>query len=116
VARSASDLGLFLETLKNPAAAVEPLTKALMIDGSNSDPELPLDQENLAVVLLTTGKRQKAYDLFRSAAQGPNPSVSARCLSELAVLDAPNAEAYYRLALVNRRKRQVKTILKLLLC
>ena len=69
VARSASDLGLFVETLKDPAAAVGPLTKALMIDQANSDPELPLDQERLAIVLLETGKRQEAYDLFRSGAQ-----------------------------------------------
>jgi tetratricopeptide (TPR) repeat protein len=108
VARSASDLGLFLETLKDPAAAVEPLTRALMIDQANSYPELPLDQENLAVVLLASGKRQEAYDLFRSAAQGANPAVSARCLIELATLDPPNAEAYYRLALQQEFKASGK--------
>ena len=37
-----SDLDLFLETLKDPAAAVVPLTKAFMIDQVNSDPELPV--------------------------------------------------------------------------
>lgn len=108
VARSASDLGLFLETLKDPAAAVGPLTKALMIDRANSDSELPLDQERLAVAFLATAKRQEAYDLFRSAAQGSNPSVSARCLTELAILDAPNAEAYYRLALQQEEKASGK--------
>jgi tetratricopeptide (TPR) repeat protein len=108
VARSASDLGLFLETLKDPAAAVGPLTKALMIDQAKSNPELPLDQEHLAVALLATGKRQEAYDLFRSASQGSNAGVSARCLTELAILDAPNAEAYYRLALQQEEKASGK--------
>ena len=108
VARSASDLGLFLETLKDPAAAVEPLTRALMIDQANSDPEVPLDQERLAVVLLATEKRQEAYDLFRSAAQGSNAGVSARCLTELAILDAPNAESFYRLALQQEEKASGK--------
>jgi len=108
VARSASDLGLFLKTLNDPAAAVEPLKRALVIDQANSGSEIPLDQENLAVVLLATGKRQEAYDLLRSAAQGPNPGVSARCLTELAILDAPNAEAYYRLALLQEEKASGK--------
>lgn len=108
VARSASDLGLFMETLNDPATAVGPLTKALMIDQANSDPELPLDQERLAVVLLATGKRQEAYDLFRSAAQSSNAGVSSRCLTELAILDAPNAEAYYRLALQQEEKASGK--------
>lgn len=108
VARSGSDLGLFVETLKDPAAAVGPFTKALMIDQANSDPELPLDQEHLAVALLATGKRQEAYDLFRSAAQSSNAGVSARCLTELAILDAPNAEPYYRLALQQEEKASGK--------
>jgi tetratricopeptide (TPR) repeat protein len=108
VARSASDLGLFLETLRDPAAAVGPLRTAVTIDRANSDPELPLDQEHLAVALLATGNRQQAYDLFRSSAQGSNAGVSARCLSELALLDAPNAEAYYRLALQQEEKASGK--------
>jgi tetratricopeptide (TPR) repeat protein len=108
VARSASDLGLFLETLKDPVAAVGPLTKALTVDRANSDPELPLDQERLGIVLLASGKRQEAYDLFRSAAQGPNAGVAARSLIELAILDAPNAEAYYRLALLQEEKSSDK--------
>lgn len=112
VARSASDLGLFLETLKDPAAAVVPLTKALMIDQVNSDPELPVDQERLAIVLLASGKRQEAYDLFRSASQGPSVSVSARCLIELAALDPANAEAYYRLALQQEEKASGKESLR----
>jgi tetratricopeptide (TPR) repeat protein len=108
VARSGSDLGLFLKSLNDPTSAIGPLTRALVIDQANSDSELPLDKENLAIALLATGKRQEAYDLFRSAAQGPNPSVSARCLTELAVLDAPNAEAYYRLALQQEEKASGK--------
>jgi hypothetical protein len=99
VARSASDLGLFLETLKDPAAAVGPLNTAVTIDQVHSDPELSVDQEHLAIVLLEAGKREEAYNLFRSAAQGSNAAVSARCLTELAILDAPNAVGYYRLAL-----------------
>ncbi len=107
-ARSASDLGLFLKTLNDPASAVTPLTKALEIDEANSDPALPADQENLAAALLAVGKRQEAYDLFRAAAQGSNPRVAARCLSELAALDPPNAEAYDRLALQQQEKASGK--------
>jgi tetratricopeptide (TPR) repeat protein len=108
IARSASDLGLFLETLKDHSAAVSPLNTAVTIDQIHSDPELPVDQEHLAIALLATGKRQEAYDLFRSAAQGPNAGVSARCLTELAALDPSNAETYYRLALQQEEKASGK--------
>jgi tetratricopeptide (TPR) repeat protein len=108
VARSASDLGLFLKTLSDPAAAEAPLNRALDIDRANADPALPADEENLASVLLGTGKRQRAYDLLRAAAQGPEPGVAARCLAVLASLDPPNAEAYYRLALQQEEKASGK--------
>lgn len=107
-ARSSSDLGLFLKTLGDNAAAVAPLEKALEIDQSNASSAVSLDQENLAAVLLASGKRQAAYDLFRAAAQGPDPGVAARCLTELGALDPPNAEAYYRLALQQQEKASGK--------
>jgi tetratricopeptide (TPR) repeat protein len=104
VARSASDVGLFLKSLNDPRAAIAPLTRALEIDQANADPAVITDEESLGDVLLAIGKRQDAYDLFRAAAQGPNPGVAARCLTELATLDPPNEEAYDRLALQQQQK------------
>jgi tetratricopeptide (TPR) repeat protein len=104
VARSASDLGLFLRNLGDPAAAEAPLRKALEIDKASADPQQWADCENLALTLGAQGKRQEAFDLFRSAAQGQDPAVAARSLAALAALDSTNAEAYYRLALQNEEK------------
>src|SRR5580700_3762162 len=103
-ARSASDLGRFLKTLNDPRSAVAPLTRALEIDQTNGRARVQADQESLAAVLLATGKRQEAYDLFRAAAQGGDSAIAARCLTELAALDPGNAEAYYRLALAQEEK------------
>src|SRR5262249_36625412 len=50
VARAATDLGLFLKSIGEFQAALPPLQKALEIDGSNRDPALAADQENLASV------------------------------------------------------------------
>jgi tetratricopeptide (TPR) repeat protein len=103
-ARSASDLGLFLKTLNDPRSAVAPLTRALEIDNTNGSARVQADQESLATALLATGKRQEAYDVFRAAAQGADPAIAARCLTELGALDPANAEAYYRLALQQEEK------------
>jgi tetratricopeptide (TPR) repeat protein len=103
-ARSASDLGLFLKTLNDSRSAVVPLTRALEIDQTNGSARVQADQESLAAALLATGKRQEAYDLFRTAAQGEDSAIAARCLTELAALDPGNAEAYYRLALTQEEK------------
>lgn len=103
-ARSASDLGLFLKTLNDPRSAVAPLTRALKIDQTNGSARVQADQESLAAVLLATGERQEAYDLFRAAAQGEDSAIAARCLTELGALDPGNAEGYYRLALKQEEK------------
>jgi tetratricopeptide (TPR) repeat protein len=103
-ARSASDLGLFLKTLNDSAAAVAPLTRALEIDQTNGSARVQADQEVLAAAVLATGKTQEAYDLFRAAAQGEDSATAARCLTELAALDPGKAEAYYRLALTREEK------------
>jgi tetratricopeptide (TPR) repeat protein/Zn finger protein HypA/HybF involved in hydrogenase expression len=103
-ARSASDLGLFLKTLNDSRSAVAPLTRALQIDQTNGSARVQADQESLATALLATGKTQEAYDLFRAAAQGEDPAIAARCLTELAALDSGNSEAYYRLALQREEK------------
>jgi tetratricopeptide (TPR) repeat protein len=99
VARSASDLGLFLKSQGNPVAAEAPLRKALEIDQASGGAMVSADQENLATVLEAAGKHQEAFELLRKAGQGPDPGVAARCLAALAFLDPGNAESYYRLAL-----------------
>ena len=98
-ARSAVDLGLFLVSIENPAAAEKPLRKALAIDWANKDPLLAADQETLASVLADIGQRDEAIDLFQRAAKGPDAALAARCYSRLAVLDVAHAESHYRNAL-----------------
>ena len=107
-ARSASDLGLFLKTLNDSPSAVAPLTRALEIDQTNGSARVQADQEGLAAALLATGKTQQAYDLFRTAAQGEDSPIAARCLTELAALDSGNVEAYHRLALQREEKAAAK--------
>lgn len=98
-ARSAFDLGIFLISTEGPAAAEKPLRKALGIDYANKDPLLARDQETLGSVLADIGKREEAIDLFERAAKDPNPAIAARCYSRLAILNADQAEFYYRKAL-----------------
>src|SRR6266478_131606 len=100
-ARSAADLGLFLISIEDPGASEKPLRKALEIDQANKDPLLAADQETLASVLADIGKREEAADFFQRAAKGPNPAIAARCYSRLAILDAAQAEFYYRKALAS---------------
>jgi tetratricopeptide (TPR) repeat protein len=99
VARSAAGLGLFLKAIHNPVAAEGPLRAALSIDQANTDPMLPADQQNLAMVLDAAGKRAEAVALFRHAAGGGNPAVAARSWASLAALDPERAPEYYRQAL-----------------
>ena len=99
VARSAADLGQFLKTIGDPAAAEAPLRRALEIDRANGGPALAADQENLASALEILGKQDEALALFQQAAKGPDASVAARCFATLAVLDESQAESYYRSAL-----------------
>jgi tetratricopeptide (TPR) repeat protein len=98
-ARSAFDLGMFLISTEGPAAAEKPLRKALGIDYANKDPLLAADQETLGTVLADIGNREEAIDLFERAARGPNQTIAARSYSRLAMLDADQAESYYRKAL-----------------
>jgi Tfp pilus assembly protein PilF len=100
-ARSAADLGLFLISIGDPAAAEKPLRQALGIDFANKDPLLSADQETLASVLVDLGKREEAFDLFQRASQGPNPAITARCYTRLAILDEAQAESYLRKALAS---------------
>jgi tetratricopeptide (TPR) repeat protein len=94
-ARAASDLGLLLKSIGEPAAAEAPLRKALAIDEANSDAALAADQENLAAVLAALGRQPEAITLFRLCAAGSG-RVAARCLSSLAIPDPDRAESYYR--------------------
>lgn len=99
VARSATDLGLLLKSIGDPVAAEAPLRKALEIDQANAGPLLASDQENLASVLAITGKEKEAIELFKRGSEGQDAGVAARCFSSLAILDAAQAETYYRNAL-----------------
>jgi len=96
VARSSSDLGLFLKAIGDPRRAEAPLRKALAIDERNHDPQLAADQENLAEVLDASGRHTEAFRLFQQAAAGTEPAAVARSLAALAVLDPAHAESYYR--------------------
>ena len=99
VARSASDLGLFLKSLGEYGPALAPLRQAMEIDHNNRDKALPSDQENLALDLGALDRNDEAFQLLQAAAQGQNPDVAARSLSILATLDPANSEAYYRKAI-----------------
>jgi tetratricopeptide (TPR) repeat protein len=99
VARSASDLGLFLRGTGDPRSAEAPLRKALQIDVDNMDPLAAADRENLASALAVNGKREEAIELFRQGAAGSDPGVAARCFSSLAMLDEGHADSHYRNAL-----------------
>jgi Tfp pilus assembly protein PilF len=96
VARSASDLGLFLAQSGDAAGAEPPLRKALAIDQANRAPELAADRENLAGILEKSGKREEASQLYRQAAAGSDSKVAARSYASLARLDPPHAAAYLR--------------------
>src|SRR5690349_18777916 len=69
VARSASDLGLFLKSVGRFEAAVAPLLHALRIDEALGEPKVWEDRENLALVLNQLGRHQEAFDLFTQAAK-----------------------------------------------
>jgi len=99
VARSAADLGLFLESVGDLPGAEPPLRQALAIDRGNADPMLAADKENLAALLVSTRRGEEALVLFRQAAQGHDAEIAARSLAAMAALDAKNAESYYRAAL-----------------
>jgi tetratricopeptide (TPR) repeat protein len=104
IARSASDLGLFLKNLGDLTAAEAPLRKALEIDKAGDNPMQWADQENLALALDANGKRQEAFALLRLAAQGRDPGVASRSLAALAALDPAHAEGYYRAAIPEEEK------------
>ena len=98
VARSASDLGLFLNSIGEQEAALSPLRKALDVDRSNANPAVPADQENLASIFAALGRHEEEFQLLRLASEGRDPAVAARSLARLAALDPGNAETWYRQA------------------
>jgi tetratricopeptide (TPR) repeat protein len=107
-ARAAGDLGLFLKSVGEVAAAESPLRKAMDIDQANADAKLPADEENLAGVLATLGRAEEAVKLFQSAAAGSDAAVAARSYAALAALDPARAEAYYRSGLEAEEKASGK--------
>jgi Tfp pilus assembly protein PilF len=104
VARAASDLGLFLVQTGNPGAAEAALRKALAIDEKNADPMLDSDRGNLASMLVTSGKQQEAFALFRAASASRDAKVAARAFASLAPLDPAHADSYYRSAVIAEEK------------
>jgi tetratricopeptide (TPR) repeat protein len=89
VARSASDLGLFLKSVGELQAAEAPLRKALRIDEAHGDAKLRDDRENLALVLAGIGKQAEAIALLQAA----------HSFAILAAIDQEHAEAWYRAAI-----------------
>ena len=102
VARSAADLGAFLQVLGKPAAAGAVLRKALALDQANADPRAFADAESLASNLMALGKRQEAFSLFQTCAKGSIPEVAAKCFASLAMLDEKQAKTYYQEAIRNQ--------------
>jgi tetratricopeptide (TPR) repeat protein len=98
VARSASDLGLFLMQAGKPAAAEAPLRKAVLIDRKNGDAKIDFDRENLAAALEASGRREEALRLYREAAAGRDSKVAARSYAGLARLDPEHSDMWYRSA------------------
>ena len=98
LARSASDLGLFLKSIGENQPALAPLQRALEIDRRNDSSVVPSDEENVATVLAALDRSREASELLQAAAQGEDAAVAARSLSTLAMLDPSNAERYYRQA------------------
>ena len=99
VARSASELGLFLKEIGNPVAAEAPLRRAVSIDSAHSGASIDADRENLAAVLELREKREEAFDLYRQAAAGRDARIAARSFAAMARLDPQHADVYYRNAI-----------------
>jgi tetratricopeptide (TPR) repeat protein len=104
VARSASDLGLFLNSIGDAAGAEKALRRALEIDSGKADPQLAGDAENLAEILASAGRTTEAFPLFRQASASPTAKVAALAFANLATLDPAHAEDYYRRAIDAERR------------
>ena len=99
VARAAADLGLFLLQTGNAKGAEAPLRRAVAIDERNADAALSADRQRLAGALEAGGRRDEAFALYREAASGADPKVSALCFAKLAQFDPAHADSYYRSAI-----------------
>lgn len=91
VARSASDLGLYLRNIGDRKSAAEYLSKALAIDSKTrplSDPVVARDLENLASVV----SPEQAIELHRKAAECTDPGVSARNWAKFGDLSAARGD------------------------
>jgi tetratricopeptide (TPR) repeat protein len=98
VARSASDLGLFLNQIGDTRGAETELRRAFEIDQRKAVPQTAEDAENLAEILAAAGRSNEAFMLFRQASVGPVPRIEARARANLAILDSAHAEEHYRAA------------------
>jgi len=104
VARSLKAQALFLRETGDPGAAAIPLRRALDIDRRNRDSDLFEVEEALAQVLVLTGNRREAFELFQQGAAGSDPQVSARSYASLAGLDPARADLHYAKALEAEEK------------
>ncbi|HEY1950123.1 MAG TPA: tetratricopeptide repeat protein [Bryobacteraceae bacterium] len=104
VARAASNLGLFLQEIGKSADAEAPLRRALAIDEQKTNQAVDADRESLALALEAEGKAEEALALFRRAAEGNTPAVSARSYVKLAVMDRQHADNFYRAAIAAEEK------------
>lgn len=101
VARSASDLGLYLLKLGDRPQAIVALRRALDIDLANlpaNDPVVAEDREHLASALPPS--QEEVLALLAQAGTCADPHIAARALTKLGDLQtAPLAIATYRKAL-----------------
>jgi Flp pilus assembly protein TadD len=100
---AAANLGLFLIQIGNKSNAEASLRRALNIDIQNSDRAVDADRENLAVVVTSVGKPEKAFALLQEAASGKDPDVAVRSFASLAKLDPEHAGSYYRSVIAEQR-------------
>jgi tetratricopeptide (TPR) repeat protein len=92
VARSASDLGLYLRNLGDREGAAEYLNRALQIDAKtrdNADPLVAEDLENLASVAPSA---DEALRLYRKAAECADAAISARNWGKVGDLSAAKGD------------------------
>jgi tetratricopeptide (TPR) repeat protein len=99
VARSAADLGLFLNQIGDWGAASEALRRAFEIDQRRHSPQAAEDAQSLAEILAGSGKGREAIELFRQAGTSATPATAARAFAALAALEPSHAEEHYRAAI-----------------
>lgn len=99
VARAATTLALFLKQIGQPAAAVEPLRRAIEINLHNRDSEAMADEERLGQIFQLLGRPRDAIGMFQGAAASSDARVSSRSYAILAKLEPEKAISHYENAI-----------------